>query len=619
MPKKLLTIEYPDIAAQWKGDAEDLKKLSIGSDKKGPWECSLGHLYEMKTRVRTARNRGCPYCSNSKALAGFNDLKTLAPASAVLFDPENDVNLEEVTIYSQVPRRWRCAQGHEWILPPVNQVARKHPCLLCDRASVPADHHIRTLWDAEKNTTPIDRVTLGSSTMFAFACPHGHKWQARFADVASGKSGCPTCSNRKVAIGFNDLASAYPEIAAQWSSKNAKRAEEVSHASRKKAWWHCSEGHEWQAEIDSRKRAGCPVCSNRVIHAGVNDLKALHPRLYKEVVHKRPGISPASKRPLTWACDTCGNVWKSPVVTRVRNRGEDCAKCYPASRGERDLADFIQGLFPDEEVVRNDRSIIGPLELDIVVPSRKVAVEFNGAYWHSEEYGKDKWYHHEKWKRCLEKGYQLIQVWSDTWENRPEAVKAMIASKLGANQRTRVYGRTTSVTTVPLATARDFFDKHHVQGWTRASIYLGLEHPDLGLVAVCAFRISKREVVLERYATCAHVIGGQSKLLSAFDRTHAYDRMITFADLEVSDGNLYEQTGWVKDRDLLPDYKYLVGGTRVHKFNYRLARFKTDSSLTYEEGLSERELARLNGLMRVWDSGKIRYVRNASGVLDLPA
>lgn len=57
------------------------------------------------------------------------------------------------------------------------------------------------------------------------------------------------------------------------------------------------------------------------------------------------------------------------------------------------------------------------------------------------------------------------------------------------------------------------------------------------------------------------------------------------------------------------DYRYLVGGRRVHKFGYRLKRFKDDPHLIYKEGLTEAELAEINNLPRIWDAGKIRFVK----------
>ena len=84
---------------------------------------------------------------------------------------------------------------------------------------------------------------------------------------------------------------------------------------------------------------------------------------------------------------------------------------------------------------------------------------------------------------------------------------------------------------------------------------------------------------------------------------------MTLADITLGSGGLYKTTGWVEDKLLRPDYSYVIRNSRVHKFNYRVQRFKTDSGLLFEEGMTESELAELNNLIRVYDAGKIRFKR----------
>lgn len=84
--------------------------------------------------------------------------------------------------------------------------------------------------------------------------------------------------------------------------------------------------------------------------------------------------------------------------------------------------------------------------------------------------------------------------------------------------------------------------------------------------------------------------------------------IVTFADHQVSNGGLYENLGFILDKELSPDYRYLVDEDRKHKFGYRITRFKNDPYLKYKEGLSESQLAKINGIKKIWDCGKSRYV-----------
>lgn len=87
-------------------------------------------------------------------------------------------------------------------------------------------------------------------------------------------------------------------------------------------------------------------------------------------------------------------------------------------------------------------------------------------------------------------------------------------------------------------------------------------------------------------------------------------RIVTFADHCVSDGGLYERLGFTAEAELGPDYSYIVEATRKHKFGYRLARFRDDPALVYRAGATERELARLNGLHRLYDCGKTKWTKS---------
>ena len=115
---------------------------------------------------------------------------------------------------------------------------------------------------------------------------------------------------------------------------------------------------------------------------------------------------------------------------------------------------------------------------------------------------------------------------------------------------------------------------------------------------------------LSRYATAGLVRGGFTRLLTTFVKEHRPTQVVSFSDNTVSDGGVYEQAGFTRDGEIAPDYSYLVEGQRVHKFNYRLNRFRTDPDLKFEPGLTEKELADLNGLPRIYDAGKVRWVLN---------
>lgn len=286
-----------------------------------------------------------------------------------------------------------------------------------------------------------------------------------------------------------------------------------------------------------------------------------------------------------------------------------CTRCNrKSSRAEEHLLQFVSSLGLEPE--SHKRGLLGNTnqEIDIYIPSAQVGLEFNGVYYHSELF-MEKDYHFRKYQAAKDAGIRLIQIWEDDWLNRPEVVKEHIRQVTGTSQLPKVSARTTTIVKVSPSDAESFLNKYHIQGAVKGAFYLGLKGSE-DLVALAAFRWQGDELHLVRYATSASVRGGHSKLVTHVERNFSYQNLTTFADLTFSNGNLYRQTGWVEGETLPPDYTYLRSGKRYHKFNYRLKRFREDPTLTFEEGLTEAQLAKKNKLWRVYDAGKIRFTKN---------
>jgi G:T-mismatch repair DNA endonuclease (very short patch repair protein) len=113
------------------------------------------------------------------------------------------------------------------------------------------------------------------------------------------------------------------------------------------------------------------------------------------------------------------------VVASDHVHGRGCPKCRPnGSSPENELADFIHGLGFD--IVRNSRKIIPPLELDVALPAERVAFEFNGIFWHSEQVGKAAEYHQNKTMKARQAGYRLFHVYESDWDLNKEYTMAKI-------------------------------------------------------------------------------------------------------------------------------------------------------------------------------------------------
>lgn len=272
---------------------------------------------------------------------------------------------------------------------------------------------------------------------------------------------------------------------------------------------------------------------------------------------------------------------------------------------ETQFADFCENL--GVPCVRNDRSTLVGKELDIYFPKHRLAIEFNGLYWHSNKF-KPVRYHKDKKRSAAKAGVNLIFIWEDDWLERRSIVENLIKHKLGISESNPVGARKCSVVDVDKETASLFLETNHIQGSVPCSIIKGLRFEG-DLVALAGFRKHKEGLELTRYATSRLVQGGFSKLISSLEYN---GRIVSFASEDISNGDLYTANGWTETEFLQPDYMYVVNGRRVHKFNYRKARFESDPKLLFEPGLTERELAELNGLLRVYDSGKRKFILDNS-------
>lgn len=171
----------------------------------------------------------------------------------------------------------------------------------------------------------------------------------------------------------------------------------------------------------------------------------------------------------------------------------------------------------------------------------------------------------------------------------------------------------TSIKEINKRESKEFLIDNHIQGYSPGDVSVGLFYSET-LVSLAQFRIEKksgnRMLNLVRYATSTHVVGGFSKIISYIEKNYnEVTGIFTFSDNCVSDGSLYSSNGFVVDSFVDPDYFYLVRGKRFHKFEYKLDRFRYDPKLSFVEGLSELQLGELNNLVRVWDAGKVKWVK----------
>ena len=270
-------------------------------------------------------------------------------------------------------------------------------------------------------------------------------------------------------------------------------------------------------------------------------------------------------------------------------------------------------------VEQSNRNILGRKELDFYLPEEKIGIEFNGLYWHSEAAGRSKNYHRNKWAMCRNKDVQLIQIWEDDWRDRKALVSKTLTVTLGkANQLSKVCSEILPavdaqhlrVVPLPPSHARTFLDTNHLDGYAHGTHYLGLEDSSTLRAVLVLQEETPGGMRIVRYAAAGEVSEGFAVLLKASEIRYSPSSFIGYTDNCMSDEVLYQRNGFIPVGEIEPDYVYLASSRRHEKSHYTRQRFHDDPNLKWVEGATEDELAKLNGIHKIWDAGKTIWTKS---------
>lgn len=337
------------LLAQWdslRNGALSPQHITYGSKQKVWWRCSRGHFWQTSVYVRTTGGAGCPYCAGKLPWPGESDLATRAPQLAREWHPTRNGALTPAQVLPGSHRAvwWQCERGHVWRSQIKSRVAGCG-CPYCagrqlisgETDLATADPLLAAQWHSEKNAplTPKD-VSPGTNKRVWWRCEKGHEWKAAVRSRSGGGCGCPVCAGRKILPGYNDFASAFPQLAAQWDSEKngALRPEQLSCYSNRAVWWRCALGHSYRAAVGSRtaRKKGCPYCAGQRVLPGFNDLATRapeiaaqwHPSLNEQMTPQQ--FTAGSHYSAWWICGE-GHVWKAAIYSRAGPQKCGCPVC----------------------------------------------------------------------------------------------------------------------------------------------------------------------------------------------------------------------------------------------------------------------------------------------------
>jgi hypothetical protein len=480
--------------------------------------------------------------------------------------------------------------------------------------NIPSIEDLKT-FALSKNGECLSTIYINSATKYKWKCNKlNNIWEATWRDIKRG-SWNPLLKGEKISKSKTKYS--IEDLKNFARTKNGECLSEKYESTSTKYKWKCNL-HDciWEATwFWVKKKTWCPICATEKVNKdntkyNMNNLHSYAKRYGGECLSTKY-IDTNHK--YIWYNPKTGSKWEMSWHS-IKRGYWDPLEGNTTSLAEIEILNWIQKFYPNAAKKQfNELNIENSTkEIDIYIPELNIGIEYCGLYWHSEIY-KEKNYHYNKMKKCKTKGIQLITIFEDEWLSRQKQLKNFLLSKLNKNH-TKIYARKCKIKEVEKNLANKFLNENHIQGKARYKIAFGLYYNDelIGLITGDKHHRQNQEkiFVLNRlvFKSGITVIGGASKLikkLTQYAKDNNYIKIISWSDNRISEGNVYETTGWSKTEELSPDYSYYIGSNTKRKSKQSCQKKKLLK--LGATGNTEKEMANSLGYYRIWDCGKIRW------------
>lgn len=317
-------------------------------------------------------------------------------------------------------------------------------------------------------------------------------------------------------------------------------------------------------------------------------------------------------KPTTYELSIKLGISSDRVLKIIHNLGmDDSIKINSGSHFEDEIYNILLESIPKNKIIRHDREILKGKELDIYIPEKKLAIEFNGNYWHSSDFC-DINEHQNKTLDCAKQGIRLIHIFEYEWINNKSKIISLIHMLI--HESTSVYARNTVVREIDTFESREFLNKYHLQGSIDSNINIGCFYNDLliGIMTIGKPRFNQHyqyEILRMCWKQETKVCGGLEKIFNYFIKNYNPQSIITYSDISKFTGNSYLKIGFkpIQPNTITkPNYVWVD-----IKKNIVLNRYKTMKHKLIELGIgaedqTEDEIMKHIGYYKVYDSGNIK-------------
>ena len=289
------------------------------------------------------------------------------------------------------------------------------------------------------------------------------------------------------------------------------------------------------------------------------------------------------------------------------------------SKYETEIIELIKSIKPNVEILQRDRNILNGKEIDIYLPEYKLAIEFNGDYWHNDEH-RNKKAHQYKTLKCNEKGIRLIHIFEYEWNNirKHKILTNMIIDILTDKKDKEVmHGRKLELKEVNSSDIKEFLDNNHLQGSINSNVNIAAYYKN-EIVAVMSFSKPRfnsgfeYEITRMCYKQGIIIHGAAEKMFKYFIKIYKPSSVLTYTDISKFTGNVYLRLGFkLADKPITePNYVWVKSYTGEVLSRYQTQKHKLVELGLNKYGDTEDEIMKNLGYSKIYDSGNIKLVYN---------
>ena len=547
--------------------------------------------------------QGCPVCADNHKRLSYVEVKRSFEERGYTLLSTNYVN-------NYTHLEYICPNGHN------GSITYKHfkegqVCPICNHDAQKLSYDEVKLAFEREGYTLLSTDYVNNSSKLDYICPKGHIGSIRYGGFQRGKR-CSVCAGNKT-LTLSQVKSFFAKegytLLSTFYVNNSQHLEYL-----------CPNGHRGSITYANFYRGKrCPECAGnkRLTYEYVASVfsEQGYTLLSKEYVNNNTKLE-----------YICPEGHRGAISYKHFVNGCRCRTCFGGvSKAELELRDYVISLVGEENVEANVRSVIPPLELDIFIPAKNLAIEYCGLYWHSEVAGgKPRDYHRAKMDVCADKGIRLITIFEDEFLNHPEVVKSRISNALGCIEE-RIYARKCHIKSIDVKTSAAFLREYHLQGNSNRTYGWGLFYGDRLLQVLTIGKVSRAHAAkvdgrrvnmyeLKRFATIPNVVvvGGASRLFKtavSFVRDEGGEYIKSYSDNRYANlfNSVYEKLGFELVAETKYTPHYILDDVR---YRNQALRKTPEERLA---GKTEWELRQEQGYDRIWDCGHRTYLYAVGG------